>query len=262
MFGFLVQRFADQSGEPLQPLRGSRVHQFVQDDPHRERWMRFAVGKTQGRLDFIQPGHQLPRIFLFLLGRPDVPADILRQHRLDIFAQVLLLEDPFAHIVDFAALLVQHVVVFEQMLADVEVRAFHPGLGLLDHPADKAGFHRHGVVDVHALHHPRHLVSAEPAHQVVFHREEEARGTGIPLAAGAPAQLVVDAPRLVAFRSEHVQAAELAHLLFFAHVLAEELHLRGVDPDLFGGGGFEQAQPLGVDQVVRILHARCAAGCG
>ena len=52
-------------------------------------------------------------------------------------------------------------------------------------------------------------LGAEDAHQVVFEREVEARGAGIALAAGAAAELVVDAARLVALGAEDVQAAEL-----------------------------------------------------
>ena len=48
----------------------------------------------------------------------------------------------------------------------------------------------------------------EDAHQVVFQRQVEARGTGVALAAGAAAQLVVDAARLVPLGADDVQAAE------------------------------------------------------
>ena len=47
----------------------------------------------------------------------------------------------------------------------------------------------------------------EDAHQVVFEREIEARGTGIALAAGAAAKLVVDAAGFVALGAEDVQSA-------------------------------------------------------
>ncbi len=48
---------------------------------------------------------------------------------------------------------------------------------------------------------------AEDAHQVVFERQVEAARAGIALAAGTAAQLVVDAPRLVALGADDVQAA-------------------------------------------------------
>ena len=53
----------------------------------------------------------------------------------------------------------------------------------------------------------------EQAHEVVLGREVEARLAGVALAAGAAAQLVVDAARLVALGAEDEQPAELLHLL-------------------------------------------------
>ena len=52
-----------------------------------------------------------------------------------------------------------------------------------------------------------HPVGGEDAHQVVFERQVEARGARVALAAGAAAQLVVDAARFVAFGADDVQAA-------------------------------------------------------
>jgi hypothetical protein len=45
----------------------------------------------------------------------------------------------------------------------------------------------------------------EDAHEVVFEREVEARGTRVALTAGAAAKLVVDAARLVALGAEDVR---------------------------------------------------------
>ena len=70
----------------------------------------------------------------------------------------------------------------------------------------------HPVLDRHALFHPQPLHQArdairpEDAHQVVFERQVEARRARVALAAGAAAQLVVDAPRLVPLGAEDVQA--------------------------------------------------------
>ena len=55
-----------------------------------------------------------------------------------------------------------------------------------------------------------HAVAGEDAHQVVFERQVEAARARVALAAGAAAELVVDAARLVALGAEDVQAAELA----------------------------------------------------
>ncbi len=63
------------------------------------------------------------------------------------------------------------------------------------------------------LHDSRDPVAGEDAHQIVFQREVKARRSGIALPAGAPAQLVVDAPGLMALGAEDVQAAERDHLV-------------------------------------------------
>ena len=55
--------------------------------------------------------------------------------------------------------------------------------------------------------HAVELVGAEDAHQVVFQRQEELRVAGVALAAGAAAQLVVDAPAFMALGAEHEQPA-------------------------------------------------------
>ena len=56
-------------------------------------------------------------------------------------------------------------------------------------------------------------VAGEQAHEVVLGGEEEARLAGVALAAGAAAQLVVDAARLVALGAADEQAAGLQDLL-------------------------------------------------
>ncbi len=142
-----------------------------------------------------------------------------------MLARVLALEHHAAHVVDRRALLVHHVVVLEQVLAHAEVLR----LDLLLRALDRA--RHHAVLDRNALFHaePQHqaadALGAEDPHQVVLQRQVEARRAGVALAAGAAAQLVVDAARLVALGAEDVQAAERHHAL--ALVLVEQrLHPR------------------------------------
>ena len=58
-------------------------------------------------------------------------------------------------------------------------------------------------------------VEGEEAQERVFKREVEAAGTGVALAAGAAAQLVVDAAAFVAFRTDDVQAAGFHDFVVF-----------------------------------------------
>ena len=140
---------------------------------------------------------------------PSTPARRSRDGRRDI----LRVEDLVAQRVDLLALVVGDVVVLEQLLADVEVPRFDFSLRGLDRARD------HRVLDRLALGHLQHhhdavdALAGEDAQQRVLERHVEARAARVALAAGAAAQLVVDAPRLVALGADDVQAAGLHHLV-------------------------------------------------
>ena len=113
--------------------------------------------------------------------------------------------------VDVLALLVHHVVVLEQVLADGEVLR----LDLLLRPLDGLGHHavldRHPLFHAESIHQPLDAVRPEDAHQVVLEREVEPRGAGVSLPSGAPPELIVDAPRLVPLGPDDVQPAGVHH---------------------------------------------------
>ena len=102
---------------------------------------------------------------------------------------------------------VHHVVVLDDVLADVEVVALHLGLGLLDSLGDHAALQGRLLVHPHLAQHVGHPVRREPAHHVIVERDEEAGAAGVALAAGAAAELVIDASSLVALSAHDVQAA-------------------------------------------------------
>ena len=144
--------------------------------------------------------------------------------------------------IDGLALLVHDVVVFEQALADVEVVALDLLLRVLDGAVDD------GVLDGDVLFHPQALHQAgdalgpEDAHEIVFEREEEARAARIALAAGAAAQLVVDAARFMAFGAQDVQPARGQNFLSFSIALG--LVLGESDGELFSASDLgRQAGP-------------------
>ena len=110
--------------------------------------------------------------------------------------------------VDGLALLVHDVVVLEQVLADVEVVALDLLLGALDRLGEPGVLDLLALLHAQRLHQPGDALGAEDAHQVVLERQVEARGARVALAAGAAAQLVVDAARLVALGAEDVEAAQ------------------------------------------------------
>ena len=113
--------------------------------------------------------------------------------------------------VDLLALRVHHVVVFQHVLAHVEVARLDLLLRFLQGLVDPGMNDRLALLQAQPLQHPTHPVGAEDAHQVVFQRQEEARLAGIALASGAAAQLIVDAAALVAFGADDQQATGLLH---------------------------------------------------
>ena len=91
-----------------------------------------------------------------------------------MLAGVLALEDHAAHVVDGRALLVHHVVVLEQVLADGEVLRLHLPLRALDRLRDHAVLDGHALFHAELQHEAADAVGAEDAHEVVFEGEVEA----------------------------------------------------------------------------------------
>ena len=183
-----------QAGNALErPLRGQVVYQQAQG-VRREQ----AAAQVERRLDAFEPGQQFPGAFFIFQSFGHAAQHLGAHHLGHVFAQILFGEDEIALAVNALALAVEHVVVLEQVLADIEVGALDARLRAFHQPADHADFHRHGVVNLHALHQALGLLAAKAAHQLIFQREVEARGAGVALAGGAAAQLVINAPGLVA----------------------------------------------------------------
>ena len=111
----------------------------------------------------------------------------------DEFALVDAFKQLAAQAIDGFALLVHHVVVFEQMFARFEVLRFNALLRVFNRRVNHLRLDRH-VFFHDALHHGvGNPLLGEDAHEVVFKRQIEARGAGIALAAGASTKLIVDA---------------------------------------------------------------------
>jgi hypothetical protein len=143
---------------------------------------------------------------------PDQPVDHAAGDLHHVLPPLPPFEDVAPQLVDRLALLVHHVVVLEQVLADLEVPALHLLLGALDGAADHAVLDGLALFHAELAHQPLDAVGAEDPHQVVFERQVEPRRAGVALAARTAAELVVDAARLVALGAEDVQAAGLEHL--------------------------------------------------
>ncbi len=131
----------------------------------------------------------------------------LGAHAGDARADVVGLQQLVALGIDHLALVVGHVVVFQQLLADVEVALFHLALGGLQRTI------HHDVLDglalrhLQALHDGLQAFAAEDAQQGVVQGQVEAGGTRVALAAGATAQLVIHPAGFVTLGADDVQAA-------------------------------------------------------
>ena len=151
----------------------------------------------------------VPLLGIGLLGHVlgDEVLDHLVAHVAHRLGDVLGLHQLAPLLVDDLALVVHHVVELEQLLADLEVVGLDLLLRLLQRLVDPGMDDRLAFLEAEALQHPVHALGAEAAHQIVLEAQEELRAAGIALAAGAAAQLVVDAPALVALGADDEQAA-------------------------------------------------------
>ena len=163
---------------------------------------------------------------------------------------VIALEHVAAVRVDRLALAVQHVVVLQHVLADLGVAGLDLRLRALDRAADHGGLDRDVVGEVRAGEDRLGGAGLEQAHQVVGQRQVEAALAGVALTAGAAAQLVVDAARLVPLGAEDVEAARLDDLRrLLRHVVAGPL-VDGIPLGFVLVGGLDRVEALGL----HLLH--------
>src|SRR5437867_7689852 len=133
----------------------------------------------------------------------------------DVFLLVFAFEKLFSDAINRFALLVHHVVVFEDVFARREILAFHALLSAFDLLGDKPRFDGYAFLHAEPLHDSRDAFCREDAHQIIFERDIETRRPRIALTSGASAKLIVDAPGLVALRADDVQAADPDDFLVF-----------------------------------------------
>src|SRR5260370_4722865 len=148
----------------------------------------------------------------------------------DVVALIFSLQRGTPNAVNGLALLVHYVVVFEQVLAGIEVLGLDGFLGVFNTARNELGLNGHALGHTQAIHQGLDTLAAEDAHEVVFEREEKARGAGVALAAGAAAQLIVDAAGFVGPRAPKLPPLPLLDLLMFGPALAAKLVLCGISP--------------------------------
>src|SRR5690606_5589796 len=115
--------------------------------------------------------------------------------------------------VDHLALIVGHVVILQQLFTNIEVAGLDLALGRLDGTSHHTGFDRLALWQTQTLHNGAHPVTGEDAHQRIFQRQVEARGTWVTLTTGTTTQLVVDTAGLVPLGTNNAQTTRLFDLL-------------------------------------------------
>ncbi len=156
---------------------------------------------------------------------------------------------------DDLALIVHHIVEFEQVFARIEVARLDLLLGLFQRPVDPGVGDGLIFLDAELAQHVVHALGAEDAHQVVFKREVEFGGARVALAARTAAKLVVDAPAFMALGAEHIEPAGSQRDLLL--LLDIGVDLRALSFDLLRRG--LPSGRLALIDPIREPHGRVAA---
>ncbi len=196
----------------------------------------FPFGKREDLPHGVVQTFQVPEFWISAPGKSiDEPLQLVLHHPEDGGLHVFL-QDATALSVDHLSLLVDHVVVLEHVLPDVEVVTFHFDLGIGYGFGNHAVLDRHVLVDPKFTHQPGDALPAESTHELVLQRDVEPGRPRITLTTGTASQLVVDPASFVPLRADDVQTAELPDLFVIplAHFELLFEHLRPVILVLFG----------------------------
>src|SRR5438093_8542590 len=112
------------------------------------------------------------------MGAEEIGHHALAQRR-DLVRDVLRFEDGIPQLIDFATLVVGDVVVFQQLLADVEIVRLDLALRALDRSGNEAMLDRLALRHAQALHDRVDPFSGEDPQQRILERQVKARGARI-----------------------------------------------------------------------------------
>ena len=152
----------------------------------------------------------------------DDRVDRLGAHVGDDLAHRLGIHDVGALFIDDLALVVHHVIIFDDLLADVVVARLDLLLRGFDRLGQPLAADRLAVLDIAAHHLGEQRVRTEDSQQIVVEAEVKARQARIALTPRTAAQLVVDAAAFVALGAQHEQTARFQHLLLFGDDLGPD----------------------------------------
>ena len=132
-----------------------------------------------------------------------------------------------ALLVNHRALLVHHVIVFQQTFTDTEMVFFHFLLCPLDGVADHLVLNHLSILKSETIHHLGNAFAGKQAHQLVFERHKEHRRTRVTLTSGTATQLPVHTAAFMTFRTDNGQTAGLAHLVTQLDIRTTAGHVGG-----------------------------------
>ena len=150
------------AGDDLSALPRERV-EFVPVDISGPHLLADQHAADEAVAERILIGRETCRLAIFVALEP------IGEH-----GQILGIQDLVALLVDDLALVVGHVVVFEQLLADVEVAGFDLALRALDAARDDAGLDGLTLGHLQAVHDGAHAVARKNAHQGIVQAQIKA----------------------------------------------------------------------------------------
>ena len=113
--------------------------------------------------------------------------------------------------VDEVTLLVHHIVVFNQALADAEVVLLHFLLRTFDGTGNHRVLDHLALLESHTVHDGGDTLGAEHTHQVILQADIEDGATGVSLTTGTSAQLPVHTAALMPLGTDDSQTAGFFH---------------------------------------------------
>ena len=108
------------------------------------------------------------------------------------FANVAYVQQFVTLGVDRTALVIGHIIIFQQLLTNIKVTAFNFTLRIGNGFSDPRMLDGFAWFHPQFTHHAGNAVRSEDTHQGIFHRQVEARRTSITLTARTATQLVID----------------------------------------------------------------------
>ena len=141
----------------------------------------------------------------------------LKTHITGNFGQVTVFHDVAALTKDHLALLVHHIIELEQLLAHIKVTAFNLCLRALQRFVHPRVFNRFTLFHAKRRQHLVQTFRSKNPHQVIFKGQKEQRPTRITLTPRPTAQLIINPPAFMTFRSQYEQTTSSLNIgLFFS----------------------------------------------